>query len=258
MALIFCGVIGASTEKLNPTGSFVVGRFFRSNLCLKGRQDLPMRDSMIAKVESLVENAVTTVFETMLNMQMTGVPLSECSFGDAPQIAGAVGFTGSLSGVIYLYTTTRFARRITCGLLGLSEETTCYLSATSFDAPGRFEDFVVHEAAHIFHNCKRETIGLPETRTREWLLEIDYGKRETFAYACEAYSRLHSLGDSPRGRQELLAEHERGSMPPDERVDAVEYLDILREAVTARNGWKRILQRCSPPRVARRARMKAA
>jgi hypothetical protein len=47
-------------------------------------------------------------------------------------------------------------------------------------------------------------------------------------------------------------------MPPDERVDAVEYVDILREAVAARNGWKRILQRCSPPRVARRARMGAA
>jgi hypothetical protein len=143
-------------------------------------------------------------------------------------------------------------------LLGLSEETSCYLSAASFDAPGRFEDFVVHEAAHIFHNCKRETIGLRETRTREWLLEIDYGKRETFAYACEAYSRMHALGDGPRGRQELLAEHERGSMPSDERVDAMEYVDILREAVAARNGWKRILQRCSPPRVAPRARMGAA
>jgi hypothetical protein len=144
------------------------------------------------------------------------------------------------------------------GLLGLSEETTCYLSAASFDAPGRFEDFVVHEAAHIFHNCKRETIGLRQTRTREWLLEIDFGKRETFAYACEAYSRLHALGDGARERQRLLAEHEQESMPPDERVDAVEYVDILREAVAARNGWKRILQRCSPPRLARRARIGAA
>ncbi|MCB1968509.1 MAG: hypothetical protein KDI64_21320 [Candidatus Accumulibacter sp.] len=141
------------------------------------------------------------------------------------------------------------------GLVGLSEETTCYLSAASFDAPGRFEDFVVHEAAHIFHNCKRETLGLRETRTREWLLEIDFGKRETFAYACEAYSRLQALGDGLRERQRLLAEHEQGSMPPDERVDAVEYVDILREAVAARNGWKRILQRCSPPRAARRTRI---
>jgi len=35
-------------------------------------------------------------------------------------------------------------------------------------------------------------------------------------------------------------------MPPDERVDGAKYVDILREAVAARNGWKRILERCSP------------
>ncbi|EXI81722.1 MAG: hypothetical protein AW10_01030 [Candidatus Accumulibacter appositus] len=64
---------------------------------------------------------------------------------------------------------------------------------------------MVHEAAHIFHNCKRETIGRRATRTREWLLEIDFGKRETFTYACEAYSRLLALGDGPRERQRLLA-----------------------------------------------------
>lgn len=33
----------------------------------------------------------------------------------------------------------------------------------------------------------------------------------------------------------------------EERVDATEYMDILREAVAARNGWKRILARYSPP-----------
>lgn len=26
-----------------------------------------------------------------------------------------------------------------------------------------FADFVVHEAAHVFHNTKRRTLGLPET-----------------------------------------------------------------------------------------------
>ena len=30
-----------------------------------------------------------------------------------------------------------------------------------------------------------------------------------------------------------------------ERIED-EYIDILREAVSARNGWKRILERCSP------------
>ncbi len=131
-------------------------------------------------------------------------------------------------------------------LAGLSEEATCYLSADYFDQSGRFDDFLVHEAAHIFHNCKRVTIGLSETRRKEWLLEIEYQKRETFAYACEAYSRIHELADSAKGWLRLLAEHEQGPMPPDERVNADEYMDILREAVTARNGWKRILKRCSP------------
>jgi hypothetical protein len=131
-------------------------------------------------------------------------------------------------------------------LAGLSEGTTCFVSAGYFDQSGRFDDFLVHETAHIFHNCKRVTIGLPETRRKEWLLEIEYGKRETFAYACEAYSRIHELADSSKGWLRLLAEHEQGPMPADERVNADEYMDILREAVTARNGWKRILQRCSP------------
>jgi len=135
--------------------------------------------------------------------------------------------------------------------VGLSEGTICYVSVNYFRAPGRFDDFAVHEAAHIFHNCKRRTIGLRETRVREWLLEIDFAKREIFAYACEAFSRIHAPGHSPRAREMLLAEHKQGPMPADGRVEAGEYLDILREAVAARNGWKRILERCSPPRPAR-------
>lgn len=133
-------------------------------------------------------------------------------------------------------------------LVGLSEGTTCYLSAEYFDASGRFDDFLVHEVAHIFHNCKRRTIGLRETRQQEWLLEIDYAKRETFAYACETYSRIHQLGKGPRARQMLLTEYAQGPMPSDDRVDVAEYLDILGEAVVACNGWKRILTRCAPPR----------
>jgi len=138
-------------------------------------------------------------------------------------------------------------------LLGLSEGTTCYLSAAYLGKPSRFDDFLVHEAAHIFHNCKRRTIGLRETRRREWLLEIDFAKRETFAYACETYSRIHELGKGTTSRQALLAEYAQGPMPADDRVDTAEYLYILGEAVAARNGWKRILTRCSPPQRGTRA-----
>ncbi|NUQ73380.1 MAG: hypothetical protein HUU21_07480 [Polyangiaceae bacterium] len=51
-------------------------------------------------------------------------------------------------------------------IVGLSEGTTCFVSLTYFTEANRFADFLVHEAAHVFHNCKRRTIGLPETRYR--------------------------------------------------------------------------------------------
>lgn len=137
-------------------------------------------------------------------------------------------------------------------IVGLSDEMTCYVSADYFREESRFDDFVVHEAAHIFHNCKRQTIGLREIRRREWLLEIDFVKRETFAYCCEAYSRILALGGGPSDRKLLLSEREKGMRLSEDRVDVAEYFDILREAVAARNGWKRVLARCSPSRSALR------
>jgi hypothetical protein len=132
-------------------------------------------------------------------------------------------------------------------IVGLSEERTCYVSTAYFRSESPFDDFVVHEAAHVFHSCKRETIGLGKIRGREWLLEIEYRKRELFAYACEAYSRVLALGGTPTSRGVLLAEIETAWTLPDDRVDVDEFLATLHEAVDARNGWKRILERCRPP-----------
>jgi hypothetical protein len=132
--------------------------------------------------------------------------------------------------------------------VGLSEETTFFVSSEYFDEEDPFADFVVHEAAHVFHNCKRRTIGLRETRRREWLLDIDYRKRETFAYACEAYARIVEraprLAERPALGAAFAREH---AIPTDERVDRDEFVDIVREACAVRNGWKRILARCAPP-----------
>ena len=121
-------------------------------------------------------------------------------------------------------------------ILGLSEETTCFVSAEYFRGESRFADFVVHEVAHIFHNCKRRTIGLREVRHREWLLDIDFSRRETFAYACEAYSRLLELSGRMQARRNLLGELLTEPMPTQDKVDPGEYGDILREAIEARNG----------------------
>lgn len=130
--------------------------------------------------------------------------------------------------------------------VGLSKETTCFVSQAYFAEDDPFVDFVVHEAAHVFHNCKRATIGLAGTRRREWLLDINFRRRETFAYACEAYSRILALGGTPALRLQALQQHVEGPLPGNGVVDVDEYLDILGEAVRARNGWKCILQRCAP------------
>ncbi len=142
-------------------------------------------------------------------------------------------------------------------LVGLSEETTCYVTHEAFDEEP-FADFIVHEAAHVFHNCKRKTIGLKETRTKEWLLDIDYRKRETFAYSCEAYSRIVARTKNGAERRALAEEYGRKVRISEERVDPDEIASIVLEAASARNRWKVVLARCAPERRARRGPMTAA
>jgi hypothetical protein len=135
-------------------------------------------------------------------------------------------------------------------LVGMSEETTCYLSLSYLGSQERepFSDYLVHEAAHVFHNPRRCTIGRAETRNKQSLLNIDFRKRETFAYACEAYSRILSLASTPKLRREALQVHANGPLPGDSRMDQEEYLEILAAAVGPGNGWQRILKACAPSR----------
>lgn len=76
---------------------------------------------MVNELADLLRSAVPEVFSTMLSMeaeyQPADIPLPEF---DA-QVAGAVGFTGKLDGVVYLFATLDFARMLTSRLLGLSE-----------------------------------------------------------------------------------------------------------------------------------------
>ena len=106
----------------------------------------------------------------------------------------------------------------------------------------------MHEVAHIFHICKRQTAGLPFTRRREWLLDIAFQKRETFAYGCEAYARICERATRTAERRALAAEAGRTFRPADPGVDPTELAEILEEAAARRNGWKVILSHCAPPR----------
>jgi len=135
--------------------------------------------------------------------------------------------------------------------VGLSEETTFFVSMDYFEEKNSFADYVVHEAAHVFHNWKRDRAGLHHTREREFLLPISFAKRELFAFACEAYSRILEQSKSPADRQRLHADYAARWIPAVDDLDQTELADILAEAVAVRNGWKRILRRCSPPDISR-------
>jgi hypothetical protein len=130
-------------------------------------------------------------------------------------------------------------------LVGLCDDTTCYVSHEYFSQGNSYADFVVHEAAHIFHKCRRAELGLPETRRKKYLLDIDFRQRETFAYACEAYSRILELSDKPAERIRLVNELLDDYEPPDDQVDLEKYENALVAASTARNGWKKILDVCA-------------
>lgn len=77
---------------------------------------------MIEYLESLLKSAAIEVFTTMLNFQVQiEPPQPEALTGDS-HVAGAVGFTGRLNGMVCLHSTTSFARHMTSVLLGLKPE----------------------------------------------------------------------------------------------------------------------------------------
>jgi hypothetical protein len=175
--------------------------------------------------------------------------------GDIEQVLHGESFGHSAWTLANLYLASIDADLLTedaPDILGLSQATTCLVTAKYLEGRGKFDDYIVHEAAHVFHNWKRRYAGLPHTRHKEWLLPIEFGKREPFAFACEVYSRIVEQGSTRKAREALLEEYARKPFCI-ERLDTDEHLDILCEAVSSRNGWKRILARCSHPLRGRRA-----
>ena len=247
---------GSFFERANRAHDDLRGALIRAVRCRTAglvHEPLPEIDSVAltrAKVELMVrgllprgeQNAVlaaleqSVIFITKANIERL---ICECAFNNS---------AWTLANLYLANLGAELLAEDAPHIVGLSEEISCYVSPEYFTEGDPFTDFIVHETAHIFHNCKRVTLGLRETRTKEWLLDIEYRKRETFAYACEAYARLLERGKCPAERLAQAEEYGRDVRISDERVDAAEVASIVREAATARNGWKVILARCAPTR----------
>ena len=133
------------------------------------------------------------------------------------------------------------------GLVGLSDGTSCYVTAEYLNARDHFSDFLVHEVAHMFHNCHRHQLGLVQTVDTKYPLPIDYRRHETFAYSCEFFSCITARATLPADRLALVAVLEASWRADEERVDIGLVVDILRQAVVAPDGWQVVLQRCRAP-----------
>ncbi len=73
---------------------------------------------MLDDLDQLVTSAVSSVFGTMLNLPVVmEAPDAQITNGE-PHVAGSVGFIGTVNGMVYVYSSASFARRVTCGLLG--------------------------------------------------------------------------------------------------------------------------------------------
>jgi chemotaxis protein CheX len=77
---------------------------------------------MIDDLEQMVCRAVATVFGATLNAPVELEPPGSPVLNGEAQIAGSVGFIGSVCGVLYVYSSARFARVLTTRMLGLRED----------------------------------------------------------------------------------------------------------------------------------------
>ena len=77
---------------------------------------------MIDELEGILQSAVCRVLRTMLNFDAHVVPLGKDVVSGGAHIASSVGFIGKMTGVVYVYVSEPFARRMTGRLLGLAEK----------------------------------------------------------------------------------------------------------------------------------------
>ncbi|HTI69842.1 MAG TPA: chemotaxis protein CheX [Candidatus Limnocylindria bacterium] len=76
---------------------------------------------MTDDLDPLVTQLVNKVFATMLQMKAEPAPGQAPLPEITPHVAGTIGFSGSITGVIHLNCSETFARTITATMLGMQE-----------------------------------------------------------------------------------------------------------------------------------------
>ena len=141
---------------------------------------------MIDDLEQMVGFSVTGVFGTMLNLEIKPETPTDNMANGEPHMASSVGFIGRLTGVVYIYCACSFARRITSGLLGLSE--------AEIDGDEMVNDAMGELANMVVGNLKSRlsdrgipcVLTIPSiVRGSQFTIEpVSTSERKVFAYRC--------------------------------------------------------------------------
>ncbi len=140
-------------------------------------------------------------------------------------------------------------------MLGLCAGSESYVGLDYFRTQRPFDDFLIHEAAHVFHGCRRHELGLAEKRGRTWLLPIDFHDQENFAYACEAYGWIARQTRVLAERTGLARQFAKTFSPGDPTVSRDKVCAVVQAAAGRRNGWRVILDHCSEKSTRHRKRL---
>ena len=119
-----------------------------------------------------------------------------------------------------------------------------------------YSDVVIHEAAHLLHFLKPRNFGFHVRRGQERFVDIEFRHRELFAYACEAYSQVVSLGD--RKSRISFAERMREGAFSFPQSEIGEVASLVLDAARARNGWRVIREATVIHRTRRRVKTVAS
>jgi chemotaxis protein CheX len=138
-------------------------------------------------LEEMLKSAATSVFNTMLNLQVVFDKLENNFFNGDAHVAGAVGFTGNFNGVVYLYSSTQFARKMTCTLLGLAPHEIEGEEMVN-DAMGELSNMVAgHIKSRLCDRGKSCVMTIPTVvRGHDFSIEPVHGaERRSVFFMCE-------------------------------------------------------------------------
>lgn len=145
---------------------------------------------MIEDIEQLITSAVTEVFGTMLNFKVRLDQETVPPINGESHIAGSVGFIGRLTGVVFLYSTNSFARRVTSSMLGLTDSEIEGDEMVN-DAIGELSNMVVgHIKSRLSDRGMPCVLTIPSiVRGSHFTIEpVSSTERKVFFFQCDSSS----------------------------------------------------------------------